>query len=417
MKRLWLAGFLWPCLLPAGGSQADVNVNSRYTVEAIIIAGEDQPRISSGLRDQIRSLTGLKLNQSALDELADRVRKELRVKAVTQKLQRGSQPDSVKVVFELTRRKVDLDVSVPKFVYHSRQGWTGAVEAETAIGPSVFAFGLVSDNDELAERYAGLRARYEHRSLGTERARLAFLFESYHQQWNRATLEALDSQAPAPGDSPVPGAYRTRQNFQPTLTFVLAKPLTLTLGASFERFQTQFPAARTEAANAVVNTLRYHRAVETSGATKHDLDAGYTLRAATHILSSDFAYARHRWDFQYVLTHERHLVLVHFMAGLLSGQAPLFERYVLGNSSTLRGWNRFDLIPLGGNRVAHNSLEYQYRFFEIFYDTGSVWNRGEAATVRHSLGVGLRKDGFSLAVAFPVKEGRAEPMFMVGMNY
>jgi hypothetical protein len=417
MKRLWLAGLLWPALLPGGGPQADVNVNSRYTVEAIIIAGDEHPKISSVLRDEIRSLTGAKLNQSALDELSGRIRKELRVKAVTQKLQRGSQPDSVKVVFELTRRKVNLDVSVPKFVYHSRQGWTGAVEAETAIGPNVFAFGLISDNDELAERYAGLRTRYEHRRLGTDRVRLAFLFESYHQQWNRATLVALGEQSETAGPAPVPGVYRTRQNFQPAVTFVLAKPLILTVGTSFERFQTQFPAARTEAANAVVNTLRYHRAVEDSGATKHDLEAGYTLRAATKILSSDFAYARHRWDFQYALQHERHLVLVHFMAGLLSGRAPLFERYFLGNSSTLRGWNKFDLDPLGGNRVAHNTLEYRYRYFEIFYDAGSVWNRGQEATPRHSLGVGLRKDGFSLAVAFPVKDGRVEPMFMVGMNY
>ena len=81
------------------------------------------------------------------------------------------------------------------------------------------------------------------------------------------------------------------------------------------------------------------------------------------------------------------------------------------------GWNKFDVDPLGSNRMAHNSLEYRYRYFEVFYDTGAAWNQGRAATVRHSLGVGLRKDGFALAVAFPVKEGRVEPMFMVGMNY
>ena len=57
------------------------------------------------------------------------------------------------------------------------------------------------------------------------------------------------------------------------------------------------------------------------------------------------------------------------------------------------------------------------RLLEVFYDTGAIWSPGQDATPRHSLGVGLRKGVFALALAFPVKEGRIEPMFMVGMNY
>jgi hypothetical protein len=37
--------------------------------------------------------------------------------------------------------------------------------------------------------------------------------------------------------------------------------------------------------------------------------------------------------------------------------------------------------------------------------------------VRHSLGVGIRQNGMYAALAFPVKEGHIEPVFMVGMNY
>jgi outer membrane protein assembly factor BamA len=119
-----------------------------------------------------------------------------------------------------------------------------------------------------------------------------------------------------------------------------------------------------------------------------------------------------------------------FTAGGLNGRAPLFERFVAGNSRYLRGWNRWDLAPLGGNRLVHGTLEYQYRVLRLFYDTGSVWDRGDEAKVRHSLGLGLQLDnawreararhyrgGFTLAVAFPVKEGRAEPVFLVGMNF
>ena len=105
------------------------------------------------------------------------------------------------------------------------------------------------------------------------------------------------------------------------------------------------------------------------------------------------------------------------MGGWIAGRAPLFERFVLGTSSTLRGWNKFDLDPLGGDRMVHNSVEYRYRIFEVFYDTGAVWTGGQPAKMRHAVGAGLRRDGMHLAVAFPVREGRVEPVFMLGMNY
>ncbi len=236
---------------------------------------------------------------------------------------------------------------------------------------------------------------------------MAFQFESYHQNWNRSTRDVEDPSA----------LYRNRQNFEPTLTIQLAKPLTLTAGVSFERFQTQFPAARIESANAVVNTLRYHRLLEDSSANKQVLDAGYSLRAATTLLSSDFGYARHRWNFSYTFSRDKQTVLVSFIGGVIAGRAPLYERYVLGNSSTLRGWNRFDIDPLGGNRMAHGSVEYRYHYFQVFYDAGAVWDHGQDATPRNSVGVGLRKDGFSLAVAFPLKDGRIDPVFIAGMNF
>lgn len=67
--------------------------------------------------------------------------------------------------------------------------------------------------------------------------------------------------------------------------------------------------------------------------------------------------------------------------------------------------------------MVHNSVEYRYSAFQIFYDAGAIWDSGQNATARHSLGVGLRHGSFSLAVAFPVREGKVEPVFMVGMNY
>ncbi|MGH9660733.1 MAG: BamA/TamA family outer membrane protein, partial [Bryobacteraceae bacterium] len=248
-------------------------------------------------------------------------------------------------------------------------------------------------------------------SVGSDRVRLRVQTECYLQQWNHATLAALE------GQSEVPGIYRTRHNFEPTVAITIARPLTLTAGVSFQRFETQFPAARTESAHAVVNTLRYHRTWEGLDAQRQSVDAGYDLRAATTVLGSDFAYARHTFSAGYETGTRHQSLAVRFAAGRLGGRAPLFERFVLGNSSTLRGWNRLDVAPLGGNRMAHNSVEYRYRVVKLFYDAGAVWSRGQSADTRHGAGIGLRLDGFTLALAFPIKEGRAEPIFMAGMNF
>lgn len=423
MKYARLGCMLYCGFLFGGNQDSEFNVNSRYTVETVVVSGagwstdlvadqDAKGKISSSLRREIASIIGQKLNPSALDDLARRLRKEFNARLVEHHVLRGKSPEYVQVVFDVQMRPSRFDLSVPKFLYHAKQGWSGAIEGTATVHHSGFTLGLVSDGDELAERYAGLVARYENSRVGSDRVNLRFQFESYHQQWNGGTLEELAT----PAGAETSGAYRTRQNFEPQVTFTLAKPLKWSVGASFERFQEQFPAAHTEAANALITTLRYHRRLEGSE-SQHDLDAGYNLRAATKTLSSDFVYTRHRWQFRYMLTHGKNVLIEDLSAGLASGRAPLFERFVLGNSSTLRGWNKFDVDPMGGNRMVHNSVEYRYGPFQVFYDSGSVWDQNETATVRHSVGVGLRQGSFSLAVAFPVREGRVDPIFMVGMNY
>jgi len=427
MKLAWLGCLLFGSLLFAGNQDVDENVNTRYKVETVVVSGDgwttsftaDQTvhdgQISSGLRKEIGELVGKNLNPSLLDDIARRLRREFHAQTVTHRVLRGASPEYVQVVFDIKLRPTKFDISVPKFLYQSSQGWTGAVEGTVTVKQNGFTFGLVSDGDELAERYAGIVARYENPHLGTDHVRLRFSFESYHEQWNRATLDQPGAETGVIA-ADIPGIYRTRQNFQPEVSFVLARPLTMTVGTSFERFQEQFPEARTMAANAVTGGVRYYQRLE-GDENQQDLEADYNLRASTRALSADFVYARHRWEFRYTLTHGRHLLLDDLTGGIIVGQAPLFERFVLGNASTLRGWNKFDLDPLGGNRMVHNSVEYRYGVFEIFYDAGAIWDSGQTAVARHSIGVGLRQGSFSLAVAFPVRDGRADPIFMVGMNY
>jgi hypothetical protein len=418
MRFVWLASILWSSLLLAGNPDQDINVNTRYTVESVDIAGDNPAAISTGLRGELTRLVGAKLNPAALDDLAKRIRQELHVRAVTHRLLRGQTPEHVRVVFDVRGTPAKFEASVPKLVYRSDGGFSGLAQGTATVGSQAFTFGGVSDGDNLAERYTGIVASYEDKRLISDHVRFRLDFESYRDQWSPATTDALDQ----PGaETDTSGIYRTRQNIEPLVTFVLSRGapgvLNLTVGASFERFQSEFPAARTESANAMVTTLRYHRRVEGSDANQQEWDAGYSLRAATNLLASDFAYARHQGDAHYVYSWGHNQILDDLTAGAITGQAPLFERFILGNSTLLRGWNRFELDPLGGNRMVSNTLEYRYRLFDVFYDNGAIWDQGQTAVLRHSVGVGIRQNGMYAALAFPIKEGHIEPVFMVGMNY
>jgi hypothetical protein len=418
MKFLWLASILGSSLLLAGSPDQEMNVNTRYTVESVELAGDSQAGISKSLRGELKRLVGAKLNPAALDDLATRIRQELHVRAVTHRLLRGQTPEHVRVVFDVRGTPAKFDAAIPKLVYRSDGGFSGLVEGTATVGSQAFTFGGVSDGDNLAERYTGIVARYEDRRLMSDRIRFRLDFESYHEQWDQATVNALDQ--PGSGNDSL-GIYRSRQNIEPLVTFVLARSgsglVNLTVGTSFERFQPEFPAARTESANAMVTTLRYHRRVEGSDANQQEWDAGYSLRAATNLLGSDFGYARHQGDGHYVYSWGHSQLVDDLTVGVITGRAPLFERFILGNSTMLRGWNRFDIDPLGGSRMVANTVEYRYRLFDVFYDSGAIWDQGETAVLRHSVGVGIRQNGMYAALAFPIREGHIEPVFMVGMNY
>jgi hypothetical protein len=404
------------------GQDDDLNVNSRYTVESVDLSNQHQYRLSTSILDEMHRLIGSKLNDEAVKRLAGRIRGELKALDVTFKLVRGGSPDSVKVLFEVEKGQSDFDFSIPKFAYNSREGGTAVGEAIGRIGSNVISVAGISDGDTLAERYTGVQAKYERLSLGSDRVSVGFEFDAYHEQYNGATLSAIESGVDA--SSLGAGAYRSRMNFEPSATFVLAQPLTLTVGFSFEQLQPQLSAAPTESANAVINTLRYRQRWIDSDDTNQELDAGYNLRAATRSLGSDLGYTRHAVNVRYILVHGNQSIEVALMGGLIYGRAPLFERFVVGDDTTLRGWDKYDIDPVGGNRMIHGSVTYGYRVVRVFYDTGAVWEQGTTPEVRHSAGVGISsglglfpKGAVLLAVAFPIRQGRAEPVFIAGMNF
>ncbi len=409
---------------------AEANANTRYVIEAVKITGETGLKLSRSLQSNFEHLVGSHFDPAQLDEIAREMRKELHLKSVTPHLVRGTQPDMVRVDFEVHRRSIVFDVTLPKFLYHSKQGWSAEGTASTTIARNNhLSFGLVSDSDTLTERFAGSAAVYENTHVGTDRVHLSFEFDQLHEQWNGATLVALDRN---PKD---PQPYRDRRNFQPSITIALAKPLVLQAGASFQQMQmesafsaegatlgsTGNPQLGNTSANALFATLRFHRQFEGPDETQ-EIAVDYNIRSASHSVRSDYAYTRHHWDFNYSLSRGNQTFQDDFTAGFISGDAPFFERFVVGTSSLLRGWNRFEIDPLGGTRLVHNSVTYRYRFprrltGQVFYDAGSLWHGSGDSAIRHSLGVGVSRSIFTLAVAIPVKEGRVDPVFMVGMNY
>jgi outer membrane protein assembly factor BamA len=412
---------------PAGTSAdseraTDLNVNSRYTIESISFTGQRNYQLSTSALEEMRRLIGAKLNTDALNRLAQRVRAELRAHDVTFKLARGGEPESVKVLLQVDQGAGKFDVSIPRFGYYYGQGWTAAGEATATIGPNLFSFRALRDSDSSVEQMAGIQTKYT-RQLNGDCLRLALEFDAYRDQYDPATLTALQTDL-STSSSLGAGAYRSRLNFEPSATFVLAKPLTLTVGFSFEQMQPEFSAARSESANALINTLRYHQRWPVSGATAQELDVGYSLRAATKSIASDLSYTRHAVDARYLYNHNRQSVEVKVMAGVIYGQAPLYERFVLGDGTALRGWNKYDLDPLGGNRLAYGSVTYGYRVLRVFYDVGSVWDQGGSPEPEQSAGIGvssglgvLQKGAFLLAVAFPLRQGRTDPVLIAGMNF
>ena len=404
---------------PVAPDPVDVNVNSRYVVEGIDIRGAEDRKLSDDLAEEIQQRIGQRFSQDAIDDLARRIRKELRARTVGSRVVRGTQPERVRVVFEVgMQREQESGYNLTKFVYHSKQAWSAKVFGDIDLGDNAaLLVGIASDADDLLERYAGIGAGFEARKIGSDRVRLGFLFESYQHQWNRATLDALDTPS-----NDVPGIYRTRKSFQPALTVLLAKPLKLTVGAAFHQIQMQYPAIKNLAANAASAALRYHQRFRGTGKEKQEVRASYEVRAAARTLDSDFVYARHQLSAAYKIGGPNQEVVASFSGGRMSGQAPLFERYSLGNSTTLRGWSTFEVAPLGGDRAAHNTLEYRHRIdggtqLLAFYDVGAVWNRGAEAEARHAVGFGLRTWRFQTALAFPVRRGRMAPMFMAGVYF
>jgi outer membrane translocation and assembly module TamA len=395
----------------ACGQEPEPNVNARYDVEAVIVTGVSESRLSQTLRDDMQQMVGAKFSQETADALAARMRKELKEYRVTVKVSRGKEPERVQVEFEAHRKESNGTLALSQLIYHSYDGFSGAITLGLETHHNVFAAGLVNSADELLERNAGYSFRYEHRRVGTDALQVKIEFAKYHQTFDDATKTAAAS---SPG---APDIYGRRQSLEPAVSVIPYRGLTLSAGLSFQDLDVDLPAPHTVRAYAATAGIQFNRRFHAASGFTHAVAAGYDLRSATGELDSDLVYTRHLVSADYTLSVGRHLFGVHARGGHIDGDAPFFERFSLGSAVQLRGWDKFDVAPLGGARLIYGSLEYRYRPVRIFYDVGSVWDRDQSPLTRHALGFGLvSKEGFFLSVGFPVRLHEVKPAVMFGFR-
>jgi outer membrane protein assembly complex protein YaeT len=147
-----------------------------------------------------------------------------------------------------------------------------------------------------------------------------------------------------------------------------------------------------------------------------DAKKGYVailhLETAGQWLGGDFEYREVSAEGRYFQALGRHAVVaVRGRAGSLSSSGsegelvPFFKRYLLGGSTNLRGWGRFEVSPLsgagepiGGLSFTNFSTEVRFPIIGhvaavLFLDGGNVWSNSwdfNLNDLRYDVGPGLR---------------------------
>ena len=394
------------------------NVNSRYTVERVDLTGYQSTNVSRSIRQRLNGMIGRNLDSTALARIAARIRDELRVEEVHIRIGKGTQPQQVAVQLEIEHHHKAVDFNLSRLGYVSSEGATAAVGISAEFAGNRASMSYLSDADQFIERASGFQGGFERTHITRDnRVGVRVSYGALDERWNQESVAAFAA-------APTAIRYGFRQYVEPELLIAVTPELQFSVGASVEHLENiEGPAARNLASNAITSGLRYHSRFEGSEAMTQELDALYSMRLASRALGSDFAYTKHSASVNYALHHLRQTLRFKWLAGLVNGNAPIYDRFALGSSSTLRGWNKYALAPLGARRIAHGAVEYRYRMLEAFYDVGSIWDNAQppqpakSAGVKHSLGVGIRKDAMQLAVAFPLKNGRLAPVFLAGVNF
>jgi len=420
---------------PAGGARVVIvvarmrdpehqaNINVKYNVEDIRIEGVPDSKITAELRTEMQAMKGKPFEPEQADRLEARLRATFPDYDVSRRTTKGDQTGQVTVVFELERsessRWLRFEPNKSHATYHSDQGWGAFADIPMGNGDvRVTALAAMDTTDDLVEEYSGLGIRFEARKIGTERLGTSLEYTWYEPSWRNSTLAALSL------NPNLPRRYDTRTTFTPMASFAITQHLRISGGVSIaelDPFETDFDAPfGSSMANAAVGSIGYSIQRQEHKGTEgpwHEFEAAFTARSGMKGLESDYIYTRSLGQAQYKYEFGDHQILVSGMAGVINGTAPLFERFTLGDARTLRGWDKYDIAPAGGDSVAYGSVEYRFHVLTMFLDSGSVWNQGQERKLRLSTGVGVAAGPFFMTVGIPINTDNLRAVFTIGIRF
>ena len=212
--------------------------------------------------------------------------------------------------------------------------------------------------DDLIEEYSGFGLRFESRKLGTERA--GRVLRVVHL---RPGLARPDAGGACRSIRRFPALYRNRMSCTPLLKFAITPADQRRRRREHHRARPLIEGSRCRRRWRTPRSARCdykQRWGESSTASSTTSTRRSPCAPARRALESDFIYDRYLGEADYSFWQRQARVLVSGMAGGITGEAPLFERFSLGDSRTLRGWDKYDIAPAGGDRMFHASVEYRY---------------------------------------------------------
>ena len=363
-------------------------------VEAVEVKGISRLRISDALYEELQMMVGKQVDQLEIDHLLEKLKAELKEDyAVSKHLDGGSKAYQTRV-----RYQVELIPWLPyrapqsNVAYHQKQGITFVCCGDDFISKYT-TLNLAFDGDSLTERYKGLSFGVESRQLGSRHWGARLGFDTFGVQWKDQTRRAIA------GTSAVPGLYRSREGVTPSIAYAFDRHLFVTAGANLVEIEREGPTSFWQSVHEGVASIHYDSQQMKRGLSSYQTIADYEVRTGARNIGSSYSFTRHAFQARSTAKAGKNSLTLSFMGGRITGNAPLFERFSLGNTQTLRGWNKYDIDPLGGNRVWHSTAEYRFSSLGIFLDQGAVWDDGSGGKTRRSVGLTL---GTTVGIAMPL---------------
>jgi hypothetical protein len=404
--------------------ELQANINARYVVDRVQVVGIDETRIRQPLRDALQAIVGTRFDNDEADRLADRLRAEWPDYDVSRRVSRSDESGHIRVDFVFTRaergRWLHFAPSRSTLVYHAHQGWSGVLDIPMGSDNARATVGLVgSDNDDLVEEYSGYSFRFENREVGTKRLGISFDVSRYTQTWRNETQIVAASVPDAAG------LYGTRVTATPTISFAVDRAFHVTGGIVATQLSPltqvpltgQVPIDAAERVNTGLFIAAFQKRWRTDRHGSHRLEAAYEWHRASASLSSDLDYTRQEGRAEYRFDRRANTVIASLRLGRMTGDAPLYERFTIGDSSTLRGWNKYEIVPLGASRLAYESVEYRYHDFAYFLDLGTIWSPGDERRIRVSTGVGFHGDNSFVTIGVPINADQVSATFIAGVRF